>query len=259
MPERDLSTSEEVRSLSPAEIRKLSKDQLAFALRTLINELASETEAGPQAVQIAKIENKMDNMFAKWDRDREAMQTEIRNLRRDNEKMAEAVAHHQKMLEIMESDKRAGNLIVTGLPEDNMEGATTDGDKIKKVMSVMQLEDVEVKSVERLGARRPAGDTAATGRPHQRPVKVVLANNSDRQRVLDNTKKLKEAGNAMHRVYVKKDVHPLVRKELGRLREVEKRERDKPENQGRNVRYDYKERKVYVDSVVVDSYQGGFF
>ena len=48
----------------------------------------------------------------------------------------------------------------------------------------------------------------------------------------------------MQRVYVKKDVHPLVRKELSRLREVEKRERDKPENQGRNVRYDYKERKV---------------
>ena len=258
MPEKDLSSSEDVRRLSPAEVRRLSKDQLVFALRTLIDEPASETEAGPQTVQIARIETKLDNMLSKWDREREAMRTEIRDLRRDNQKMAEAVAHHQKMLEILEADKRAGNLIITGLPEDRMEGADTDDEKVKKVMSSMELEDVGVKSVERLGVLRPAGKTP-TGRPHQRAVKVVLKNQSDRQRVLENAKKLKQAGDTMQRVYVKKDVHPLVRKELSRLREVEKRERDKPENQGRNVRYDYKERKVYVDNVVVDSYQGSFF
>ena len=129
---------------------------------------------------------------------------------------------------------------------------------MKRLMSALELEDVGVKSAERLGARHPSRDTTS-GRPHQRPVKVVLTNSSDRQRVLENAKKLKHAGTAMQRVYVKKDVHPLVRKELSRLREVEKRERDKPENQGRNVRYDYKERKVYVDNVVVDSYRGSFF
>ena len=258
MPEKDLSSSEDVRRLSPAEVRKLSKDQLVFALRTLIDEPASETEAGPQTVQIARIETKLDNMLSKWDKEREALRTEIRDLRRDNEKMAETVAHHQKMLEILEADKRAGNLIITGLPEDRMEGADTDDAKVKKVMSAMQLEDVGVKSVERLGVLRPAGKTPA-GRPHQRAVKVVLKNQSDRQRVLENTKKLKQAGDTMQRVYVKKDVHPLVRKELSRLRDVEKREKEKPENQGRNVRYDFKERKVYVDNVVVDSYRGSFF
>ncbi|KAF0292478.1 hypothetical protein FJT64_000655 [Amphibalanus amphitrite] len=70
------------------------------------------------------------------------------------------------------------------------------------------MEGVEVKSVERLGARRPPNG-AAPSRPHQRLVKVVLANSTDRQRVLENTKKLKDAGDTMRRVYVKKDVHPL--------------------------------------------------
>ena len=260
MPDKDLSSSEDVRRLSPAEVRKLSKDQLVFALRTLIDEPASETEAGPQTVQIARIETKLDNLLSKWDREKEDMQTEIRNLRRDNEKMVETIAQHQKMLEILEADKRAGNLIISGLPEEeeSMDGAVTDNDKIKKVLSVMGVEDVGVKSVARLGARRTAGG-AAHERPYRRPVKVVLANSSQRQRVLENTNKLKDAGDTMKRVYVKKDVHPLVRKELNRLREVEKKEKDKPENQGKNVRYDYKERKVYVDSVIVDSYQGSFF
>ena len=259
MPDKDLSSSQDIRRMSPAEVRKLSKEQLIFALRTLIEEPAKETEEGPHTVQIARIEMKFDNMFSKWDKERDAMQAEIRSLRRDGEKMAETIAHHQKMLEIQESDKRAANLIITGLPEDRMGEATTDNEKVKKVMSTMGLEEVKVTSVERLGARRPAGDAAAGGRPNQRPVKVVLANSSERQRVLENTKKLKDAGDTMKKVYVKKDVHPLVRKELGRLREVEKREKDKPENQGRNVRYDFKERKVYVDNVVVDSYQGSFF
>ena len=130
--------------------------------------------------------------------------------------------------------------------------------KVQKVMSVLEVKDVAVKSVERLGSRRPTGNTDS-GRPHLRPVKVMLVNNSDRQRVLENTNKLKGAGDVMKKVYVKKDVHPLVRKELSRLREVEKREKDKPENQGRKVHYDYKERKVHVDNEVVDSYQGSIF
>ena len=129
---------------------------------------------------------------------------------------------------------------------------------MKKVVSAMELEDAGVKSVERLDVLRPAGKTPA-GRPHQRVVKVVLKNQSDRHGILENAKKLKQAGDTTQCLYVNKDVHLLVRKELNRLREVEKREKDKPENQGRNVRYDYKERKVYVDNAVVDSYQGSFF
>ena len=56
-------------------------------------------------------------------------------------------------------------------------------------------------------------------------------------------------------MYVKKDVHPLVRKELNRLRDVTKREKERPENRGKQVRFDGKERKVYVGDVVVDSFQ----
>ena len=92
-------------------------------------------------------------------------------------------------------------------------------------------------------------------RPYRRPLKVVLANADDRKGVLDNAHRLKDSDTAFRYVYVKKDVHPLVRKELDRLREVTKREKERPENQGKNVRYDFSERKVYVDDVVVDSFR----
>ena len=58
---------------------------------------------------------------------------------------------------------------------------------------------------------------------------------------------------------LKKDVHPLIRKELNRLREVEKREKEKPENQGLNVYYDGTRREVVVNGNVVDKFRPSFF
>ena len=55
MVEKDLSDSNDVRRLSPAELRKLTKDQLQFALRTLMEEAAEDTAAGPAVVQMTRI------------------------------------------------------------------------------------------------------------------------------------------------------------------------------------------------------------
>ena len=59
MVEKDLSDSNDVRRLSPAELRKLTKDQLQFALRTLMEEAVEDTAAGPAVVQMTRIETKL--------------------------------------------------------------------------------------------------------------------------------------------------------------------------------------------------------
>ena len=259
MGDKDLSSSEEVRRLSPAELRGLNKAQLVFALRTLIEEPAVDTEAGPGISQMARIERKLDDMMEKWNQDKEAMKSQIKDLRRDNEKLSETLAHHQRMLETLEAEKRAANLIVTGLPEESMEGAATDADKVRQVLTAINQQNVAVRSVERLGTLRADGEQRPGSRPYRRPIKIVLANSSDRPAVLENAKRLKEGDARFRNVYIKKDVHPLVRKELNRLREVTRREKEKPENQGRNVKFDYKERKVYVDDVVVDFFHSSSF
>ena len=55
-------------------------------------------------------------------------------------------------------------------------------------------------------------------------------------------------------IYIKKDVHPAVRKEWARLREAERLEKEKPENNGATIRLDTRERKLYRDDTVIDSW-----
>jgi len=46
---------------------------------------------------------------------------------------------------------------------------------------------------------------------------------------------------------------------MNRLREVEKKEKGKAENQGCNIRYDPKQWCVMVDDVIIDTYRPSFF
>ena len=71
---------------------------------------------------------------------------------------------------------------------------------------------------------------------------------------MDRVKNLKTSGELFKKIYIKKDIHPSIRKEWERLRSVEKTEKDRPENVGCVVRLDTQERKVYRDNVVIDSW-----
>ena len=53
---------------------------------------------------------------------------------------------------------------------------------------------------------------------------------------------------------MKKDVHPAIRKEWKRLRDVEAAEKVKPVNQGCTIQLDYKCREVNRDGVVIDKW-----
>ena len=70
---------------------------------------------------------------------------------------------------------------------------------------------------------------------------------------------LKTAGDNVKTIFIKKDVHPRVRKEWQRLRDVERAEKEKPENVGCVIRLDPRERKVYKDREVIDSWSPLFF
>ena len=60
-------------------------------------------------------------------------------------------------------------------------------------------------------------------------------------------------------VYRKKDIQPDFRKEMWRLYEAEKRERDRPENMGKTVIFDREERVLMVDDVIIDRYNPQLF
>ena len=89
-----------------------------------------------------------------------------------------------------------------------MEGATNDEDKCGRVLQALGVPEVPV-TLQRLG-------TEVQGR--QRPILARTPNKRARDFVLQNTRALKDAGPTYMRVYVKKDIHPAIRREWKRLK-----------------------------------------
>ena len=90
---------------------------------------------------------------------------------------------------------------------------------------------------------------------HTADAALTLRDKTVRGGILDQAKNLKTRSEPYSKIYVKKDVHPSVRKEWQRLRDAEKTERDRPENVGCVVRLDTRERKLYRDGCVIDSWR----
>ena len=175
------------------------------------------------------------------------------HLKSEVEFLKQATANQQRFLEMLDGDKRACNLILTGVSESDIATATTDEEKVSLIMSEINADPYmqSVESIQRLGELKPEAT-----RP--RPVKIVLKNRRARKPILEKAKDLKQSA-VLGGVYIKKDTHPAFRKEMGRLREAEKRERDRPENQGQIVRYDKEQRVLLVGDVIVDRYNPSLF
>ena len=62
----------------------------------------------------------------------------------------------------------------------------------------------------------------------------------------------------LSKVFIKKDQHPFVRREWGRLHAVMKEEKSKPENTGCNINLDPKKREILKDGVVIDQWRMSF-
>ena len=102
---------------------------------------------------------------------------------------------------------------------------TEDQEKVRAIPQVMQQGNISLKEIHRLG--NPSSN-------RNRVLLVTTESKAMSDQVIGATLVLKTAGKLYEKVYVKKDIHPPIRKEFNRLKEVEKRERDKPENQGLN-------------------------
>ena len=89
--------------------------------------------------------------------------------------------------------------------------------------------------------------------------KVTLASSKDRDAVVASGKALKGKGDCFNRIYLKKDTHPVIRKETNRLRTRETEEQNKPTNEGVAIKYDWENRVLLRDGVVIDRFASRFF
>ena len=151
----------------------------------------------------------------------------------------EIIYNHQKFLETLANKDRQCNIIVTGLAEsENAESLLSDDrSEIVKIANTLLPgnEDANDMEIERLGKIETARNP--------RPIRVKFKSSVTRNKICANAKLLKNT-EGYRKVYVKKGTHPAIRKENARIYKLVKDEKDRPENQGCNIFYDWKERVV---------------
>ena len=250
-------TIAECRAMPRAQIKALNKEALIDII------LGSENEEGAQLRQLQEKLLSISTELTQFRQDMMAPDSTINRkmaaMQAQIDQQADVIKQQQLFMEAIDRKERETKLVVLGVPEEDesMEEATNDEEKLKKIWSVMG-EDLRIRSHRRLGRR--GGNGQNTGNSNRkRPILVEVDRKEIRDTVIGKTKRLKEAGSTYERIYVKKDVHPSVHNEWKRLRQVEMDEKTRPENEGCVIRLDPKERKIYRDGEVIDSWKATSF
>lgn len=257
---------------SIAEVGKMKVQELRDTLKDVLGELEAydETEAAMDAVidgdetdgggvaaasmaaggggikgMLQLILNELRSMRAE--------RQEIKHIRQEYETLKNAVMQQQAFLEQVDTRDRERNVIITGVPEaddGDLEGASSDNEKCDMILRKIGISDVKPQDVTRLG--KPQADKT-------RPILMSVTSRAERDKVLAETKSLKNAGQEYKIIYLKKDIHPAIRKEWKRIRDAERDEKQKPENQGSTIQLDFKSRELRRDGVVIDRWSPVYF
>ncbi|KAG0727601.1 hypothetical protein GWK47_034297 [Chionoecetes opilio] len=187
-------------------------DEGSASISKILNEVIEELDMIKKLVvsPVSVINKKMD-----------ALEVEIG-------KQAEIIFKQQLYLEAPYRKERRANVVILGVPDEQeyLSGAVNDADKLNKVWEILGVNNVA-------GAHRRLGGTAQGGTNRRcRPILLMLQDESQRQHILEQAKKLKNAGEAFKKIYVKKDIHPAVRKEWKRLHDAERTEKERAGNVG---------------------------
>ena len=230
---------EDYKEMSVTQRQKVKKSNLLFLLNESIeNDRVSE--------KLDKILEELANMKGKND----AIDKEIKRIDKTVDDHSKVLSAHQKFMEDLDSEKRAKHMIVLGLKEDEN---SSDEDKFLDIVTVIGVNPNEIKaeSLVRLG-KIDENQMNKT-----RPMKVTFEKSDMRDKILRNSKKLKEQGDDSWygKIYLKKDTHPEVRKEEKRLYDVFRAEKSKGENADKEVLFDRKTRVVTVNGQEIDRFK----
>lgn len=235
-----------VRALTVNDIEKLKNAQLKQALATLVTESRSDEPSNRVLLEeLRSLREAVAEMTV--------LKKEVKTLS-DRLDDAYGIIHQQQLfLESLDGKERRRNVIITGLSEDVDELGATDEEKIRNVIQAVnppEAVDQARWTVRRLGQQNER---------KMRPIHITVEDQNQRDKLLQVAKNLKNAPGRLARVYIRKDVHPAVRRETGRLRKREKEEREKPENVGVNITYDWRTRVLMRDGVIIDRFTPRFF
>ena len=181
----------------------------------------------------------------------ERFEEELIELKSENSKLHAMIMHQQNFLEGIDARERQRNAVVLGLPEDADDVGANDQDKLKAVLDAIEcstsITDVNCKRLGQANSNK------------KRPLLITFSSKVSRDEVLQKAKHLKsQHSETLKKVFIKKDVHPMWRKEYERLRKVVREEKARSENAGAEILYDSRRRVVTRDGLVIDRFQPGF-
>ena len=234
-----------VRALSQNEVNKLTNPQLKKALATILEAEQNEPNIDPVLVELREIKESI--------RELSAVKEEVKVLSVKLDSAFQIIHQQQIFLESLDNKERRCNLIITGLPEIADGIGSNDPEKLKTVFNKAKCpSDID-----------PSGFTLRRlGQPNdqqKRFLHVICNSQQQRDKIIATAKELKSAGENFKNIYIKKDIHPAIRKELGRLRKRVYDEKEKPDNSDATIVYDHKNRVVTRNGVVIDRFYPKFF
>ena len=240
----------ELRGMQRTQLQRKNKDELIDAVLALAaqDEKDSLTEI---TKKLTDVMTELDALKRLVTSPESSTNKKIAALEAQLEKQDEVIAKHQMYLESLDRKEREANLVILAVPDENeaLDHAVTDEDKFGKVWAAMGAGTLH-------GSHRRLGRLTENGAARRaRPILVTLRDKTLRSNILDHARSLKNQNEPYKKTYVKKDVHPTVRKEWQRLREVERKEKERPENVGCMICLDTRERKLYRDGCVIDSWK----
>lgn len=232
-----------VRAMAPGEINKMTNPQLKKALATLINADASQQPSNNDLLdEIRSLKDEVKAMAG--------IKQKVDEL---SERLDQAYYNIITQQQSLDNKERRNNLIITGVSEEVDAIGNTDVEKVQNVIKATGYQltsDPASWEIKRLGRENER---------KKRPLLVVVGDGHQRNEILRKAKNLKSIEGLVSSVYVKKDVHPAVRKEMARLRQREKDEKEKPENVGVTIVFDWKKRVLLREGSIIDKFSPHFF
>ena len=222
----------DLRKLQRTQFTKVTKEELIDAI--FASDDGSAVVSARQDEKLDKIMKELTELRTTIASSDDVYKAQIKELTETVAKQTGIILQHQLVLEQLDRQKRETNLVLFGIPDEQLalEGATTEDAKIQKVLGVVEADtDAVVRSHQRLGR-------SVQGNNRPRPLLIRVDSKAIRDKVLDKEKKLKDLNEPYKKIYIKKDSHPEVRKEWKRLRDAEQDEKSK--NVGSNIRLDFK-------------------
>ena len=205
--------------------------------------------------QTKPLENKVETIDQKLDTEIHGLKTridvlenEVKEQKEKNETLTHIVVEMQKSLNKIDNNDREKNLMISGLPEENIqvddELLESDTAKVTKLFSLIEI-DGGPWNVERIGKPPTNGKT--------RIAKVVFPDREKRDEAAEQSIRLKDLNEPWKKVYLNRDKHAVYRHENNRLRKKMNDLRKKPEFQD-NPRERVKiiKGELKVDGAVVD-------